>query len=185
MGFQIEDGTGQGHKVKVLSDNMLTTHSVIETIIAHESANHGRAYVWTVTQDWGADKNAIWIRNDSPIHNLHIERIVVSPPAICQVEIWVGNNNVVAGVEIVGLNVNLGSGNVAETTARHSNTNVDAGAGMTILTTFYAGANTRSIISALGAIILNLNSEIAVNLVTEVGLTSVSMTGYFSETALV
>ena len=136
------------------------------------------AVLWTAVVDWGADKNAVWLRNDSPTYDLHIERILISPLATCLTEIWVGDGNTVGGTEVVGTNLNLGSGNVAEVTCRHTNTNVDAGAGMSLLTAFYSTVG-RTVLSTLGSLILNLNGEVAVNLITDVGLTSVVIAGYY------
>ena len=178
MGFQIEDGTGRGHKAEVTPSNRLATYAAIENTLAFQSRENASAYVWTAVQDWGADVNALWIRNDSSTHDLHIERVVISPPADCFTEIYIGEGNTAGGVEVIGNNLNLGSGNVATVTCTYSNTNVDAGAGMTLLTAFYSTIG-RTLLATLGSLILPLGGEMAVNLVTDVGLTSVIVAGYY------
>jgi len=181
MGFQIEDGTGRGHRVKVINNNMLSTYSVTKTEIAYESEQNGRAYTWTASQNWGADKNVLWLRNDSVSLDLHIERIAIACPTACLVEIYVGEGSTVGGIEVIGTNLNLGSGNLADVTCRHTNTNVDTGTGLTLLGTVYAPATSTASIEFLGALVLSLHTEIAVNFITDVDLSSVNMTGYFHE----
>ena len=178
MGFQIEDGTGQSYKAQVTPGNRLAVYSAIENTLAFQSRENASAYVWTAVQDWGADVNALWLRNDSSTHDLHIERVLISPPADCFTEIYLGEGSTAGGVEVVGTNLNLGSGNVASVTCTHTNTNVDAGAGLTRLTAFYSTIG-RTVLSTLGSVILPLNAEIAINLVTDVGLTSVVIAGYY------
>ncbi len=179
MGFQIEDGTGRGHRVQVTNKNMLRTYSTTKTEVAYESEQNGNAYVWTTTQNWGADKNIIWLRNDSASYDLHIERIVISCPAACMVQIFVGEGSTVGGVEVIGTNLNRGSGNQANVTCRHTNTNVDGGTGMTLLGTMYAPPTSMAGISFIGALRLTLNTEVAVNFITDVDLSSVNIMGYF------
>jgi hypothetical protein len=179
MGFQVEDGTGRGHRARVTDKNMLSTYSIIKTEIAYESEHNGRAYTWTATQNWGADKNVLWMRNDSVNQELHIERIAISCPAACLVQFFVGEGNTVGGVEVIGTNLNLASGNLADVTCRYSNTNVDGGTGMTLLGTVYAPALSTVSIEFLGTLLLPLNTEIAVNFVTDVDSSSVNLTGYF------
>ena len=176
----IEDGTGHGYKVRVDGDNRLRVYAVIEDHITHSSENEGNSYIWTATADWGADKNALWLRNDNTSLYLAIESISVSPAAACQIEIGVGSGNTVAGTVVAGQNMNLGSGNVAEATCRHTNTNCDASAGLTVIKTFW-GAVQNNHIDYKGALILDYLGEVAVGLITDVGSTSVTITGYYHE----
>ena len=181
MGLQIEDGTGTGRQAKVDDENRLVTAATNTPKITSVSANHGESYVWTAYVDWGADKNAVWLRNDSNSLKLHIDRIHISPAAAAVVEVWVGNGNTAAGTTVTGVNLNRSSGKTADATGRHTNTNVDAGAGMTLLGTYHIPATTVSHIEFYGALVLGVNREVAVNIVTDVGATAINVLGYFNE----
>ena len=176
----IEDGTGSGKKARVDDDNRLRVYAVIEDHITHSSENEENAYIWTATAVWGADKNALWLRNDNTSAYLAIETISVSPAAACQIEIGVGSGNTVGGTVVTGVNMNLGSGNVAEATCRHTNTNCDASAGLTIIKTFW-GAVQNNRVDYKGALMLDYLGEVGIGLITDVGSTSVTITGYYHE----
>jgi hypothetical protein len=179
MGLQIESGIGNGYQAEVTNENKLTTYSTVKSEISFESETHGGAYVWTAYQDWGADKNAIWLKNDSITDNLIIEAITVGTPAACVVELWTGNGSTVGGTLVVGTNLNSQSGTAAIATCRHTNTNVDAGAGMTLLYTLLTPASTTIEVNTRGSIILGFNDEIAVNLVTDVSTSAINIIGYY------
>ena len=181
MGLQIEDGTGSGKQAKVDDQNRIATIATVTPRISSVSMNHGEAYVWTAYVDWGADKNALWLRNDSNSMRLFIDRISVTPAAAAVVEVWVGNGNTVGGTVVTGVNLNRASGKTADATCRHTNTNVDAGAGMTLLLTDHIPATTISHIEFYGALVMGVNREIALNIVTDVGATAVNIFGYFHE----
>ena len=125
----LQGGTGNGYSAKVDSENKLHTRAVTQLEVAHTSIDEGLAFMWTATADWGADKNALWLRNDDTEKKLVIEKIIVSPAASCQFEMGVGTGNTVAGTAVVGVNMNRPSGRVALATCRHTNTNCDASAG--------------------------------------------------------
>ena len=174
----IEDGTGHGYKLRVDDENRLRAYAITEGHFTHSSENEENSYIWTATADWGADKNALWVRNDSTTSFLAIEKIIVSPAAACQIEIGVGTGNTVAGSTVTGTNMNRGSGNVAEATARHTNTNCDAMAGLTVIHTFWGGV-TQNEIDFDGALILGYLREVAVGLITDVGSSTVTIMGYY------
>jgi len=179
MSFIIEDGHGSGYKAKVDESGKLRTYAVTEREISHESEDHGRAYIWAASADWGADKNAIWLRNDSTSLRLQIEELVVTAPTACVVENFIGTGNTVGGTEVVGTNLNRNSGSTANATCRHTNTNVDAGAGMTLLSHGLVAANTIQKFEVYGALILGYNDEVAINLVTDVGTAYLYIVGYY------
>ncbi len=177
----IEDGTGSGSKVRVNEEHRMDVSSRTGGRVYYASREHGDAYIWTATADWGADKNAIWLRNDSTTHHLYIEKIMIAPAAACQFEIWVGNGNTSGGTPVVGTNLHRGSGSVADSTCTHTNTNVDAGSGMTLLGTGYAGATLLVCVDMQSALILGYYDEVAVNLITDVASTSINIMGFFHE----
>ena len=175
----IEDGKGSGFKAQVTDHNMLKVYAMVETEISHMSEVHGDAYIWTATADWGADKNAIWLRNDNADQNLIIQSIFIGAAAAAQIEVWVGNGSTSAGTAVVGTNLNRQSGKVAQATCKHTNTNLNAGGSTTLLGTMYAPATNRLPIDFMGALVLGYYDEVSVNIITDVGSTSVNIMGYF------
>ena len=173
----ITGGTGNGYSAKVDDENRLFTLAVTEEEYAH-AAHQGNAYIWTATADWGADKNALFLRNDNTVKPLAIRGIACSPAAAAQFEIGYGTGNTVAGTTVTGSNLDLGSGKVALATGRHTNTNCDAMAGLTVLHTFWSGV-TNTIVPFNGSLILGYNDEIGVGIITDVGSTTVSIFGYY------
>lgn len=179
MSFIIEDGHGSGHKAQVNDSGQLRTYAITEREIAHNSEGHGSAFIWSASADWGADKNAIWLRNDSTTNNLHIEELVVSVPGAAVIEGFVGTGNTVGGTEVTGVCINRTAGNVASASCRHTNTNVDAGAGMTLLSHGLVSANSISKFEVYGSLILGYLDEVAINIVTDVGVSYVYIVGYY------
>lgn len=168
-----------GQYVKVTDENMLRVCAQIEYEVSHVSEAHGQAYVWTATADWGADKNALWLRNDSLTDNLVIEQIIATMGAAAVVEIWVGSGNTAAGTAVTGICLNRGLDNTALATCKHTNTNVDTGTGMTLLLTVHLPVTNAQPINFFNALILDYYDEVAVNIVTDVASSSVNILGYF------
>jgi len=175
----IKDGS-TGYSAEVSSYNRLLADSVEQTRISFY-AKKGKAYIWTAFQDWGADKNAIWLRNDSETEKLYIDKISISPPATATVEVYVGSGNTAGGTDVTGVNLNLSSNNVANVTCKHTNTNVDTGTGMTLIATFIFLAGYNNEIDLRDTPQLGKNDEIAINIVTDVSTTAVNIIGYFEE----
>ena len=178
--MQIQDASGSGYGAKVDNQHRVWTDAVIRKCITEASMERGEAYIWTATADWGADKNALWIRNDSQNRMLHIERVVACPAAAAVIEIWVGTGNTVGGTAVVGACLNRANLNTPDVTARHTNTNVDAGSGMTLLATYHCPATTVHDIPLDGALMLGYYDEIAINIVTDVGSTTFNIHGWCS-----
>ncbi len=171
--------TYNGTPVEIFNDGRMSVKSSSHDEIAHYSAVGGTAYVWTASLDLGADKNVIWIRNDSLVQHLIIDKIQISCSAAATIEIWIGTGNTVGGTVVTPVVMNTSFNKPAPSTARHTNTNVDAGAGMSILSTHQMGVSTKEEITYNSALRLALNYEIAVNVVTDIALTSVNIYGYF------
>jgi hypothetical protein len=176
----IEGGTGNGFKAKVDSENRLYTFAVTQGLPAHVSQTEGMSYIWTAADDWGADVNTLWLRNDNTVLDLIISKIIISPAAACQFEIGVGSGNAVTGTEVTGTNLNLTSGNVALATCRHTNTNCDTSAGLTILGTSWAGVGVNSV-ALDDSLVLGYLDEVAVGFITDVGESSVNIMGYYHD----
>jgi len=178
----IQGGTGNGYSARVDSENRLLTLSITEPEHTHR-AHQGNAYIWTATADWGADKNALFLRNDDTERHLMIRGIAVSPAAAAQFEIGYGHGNTVAGTAVTGSNLHLSSGNVALATGRHTNTNCDAMAGLTVLHTFWAGVM-NTIVPFEGSLGLGYLDEIGVGIITDVGSSTVSIFGYYKDNSV-
>ena len=179
----IEDGTGKGYKAKVNLENMLRVYAQVESELSHVSESHGDAYVWTATADWGADKNVIWLRNDSTTQNLIVDQMIITMAAAAIVEVWVGTGNTAAGTTVAGVNLNRGSGNSASATCKHTNTNVDTGTGMTLLMTLQLPATDATPVNFFNSLVLDYYDEVALNVITDVASSSVNIIGYFHEPA--
>ena len=179
----ITGGTGNGYSAKVDHENRLYTKSVTQELPAHVAAEEGKSYIWTATADLAADKCLIYLRNDDTALNLVIQKIIISPAAACQFEIWVGSGSgvTVAGTSVTGVNTNLQSGNVALATCTHTETGADAGAGMdNILGTAWAGAGVNAV-PLDGVLVLGYLDEVAINLITDVGSSSANIMGYYHD----
>ena len=179
MGLQILDGRGRGYLASVDTDNKLRTLATSETRMAYESAIKRTAYIWTASLDLGADKNVMWLRNDSTDDFLSIYSVVMYASAATNVEFYVGSGNTVGGTVVTGINLHVGSGDVAKATCRHTNTNVDAGAGMTLMATAKVGVSGEEQVDFDGALILDYNHELALNVVTDIALITINIIGYF------
>jgi hypothetical protein len=179
--MNITDGTGGGKSAAVDNENRLTVAATMQTLHSHSSEDEGNAYIWTATQDLAADKCLIWLRNDSTDMALLIAKIIVSPAAACQFEVWVGSNvTTEAGTTVTGVNLNLQSGHVAEATCTHTETGADAGGSMTLLGTAWAGVGVNSV-ALDSALVLGYLDEVAINLITDVGSTSANIFGFYHD----
>jgi hypothetical protein len=103
----------------------------------------------------------------------------ISAAAASMFEIWVGTGTTVAGTEVVGVNLNRASNRAADVTARHTNTNADAGSSMTLLCSHHIPATETTHLAFYGALILGYYDEIAVNVITDIDLSTVNICGYF------
>ena len=171
---------GRNNEVAIiLSDGRQLTLATTISEMAYFSDKYGTAFSWTASLDLGADVNVIWLRNDSLVQQLVVNKLFVSASAAATVEIWTGTGNTVGGTVVTPTILNPKFNNTAPSTCRHTNTNVDAGAGMSILSTHQLGVAAEKTIDYDDALRLTLNTEIAVNVITDIALTSVTILGYF------
>jgi hypothetical protein len=177
----VEDGKGSGFKAQVTDHNMLRVYSMVETEMSHMSEVHGDAFIWSAGANWGADKNAIWLRNDNADKNLIIEGIFLGAVATAVISIYVGNGSTSGGTTVTGTNLNRGSGKIAEATCKHTNTNLDTPTDMTLVGSMYAPAGNRLAIDFKGALVLGYYDEVAVNIVTDIDMLYVNIMGYYHE----
>jgi hypothetical protein len=137
-----------GTSAKVTEDNRLRTYSGQESEIAFQSRVNENAYSWSMSADLGADKCALYLRNDSTTPLL-IDKVFLWASAAATFEIFAGTNKItVAGTAVAGFNLNT-------------------------------GAVTKELVDWEGALVLGRLGEIAINIVTDIALTSVTILGYF------
>lgn len=179
--MQINDPNGR--PAQVTTDNRLRTYAGQESEIAFQSRVNGTAYIWSMSADLGADKCAIYLRNNSDVP-LVIDKIYMYGSAAATIEIWVGSNKITsAGTAVAGVNLNTKYGTTANVTCTHTETGADAGGTLTLAQTIQAGAATKETLDMDGSLVLERLGEVAVNVVTDIALTSVSIVGYFQPIA--
>lgn len=168
-----------GTPVQVTEDNRMRTYAGQESEVAFQSRLNGNAYAWTTSLDLGADKCVIWLRNDSEIP-LVIDKVYIYGSAAATFEIFVGSNKTTsAGTAVVGVNLKTSSANIADATCTHTETGADAGGTLTLLQTIQAGVSSKETVNFDGALVLGRLGELAVNVVTDIALSSVTIIGYF------
>jgi hypothetical protein len=173
-----------GTPAKITSDNRLRTYAGQESEIAFQSRVNGNAYSWTASENVGAEKCLLYLRNNSVDIPLLIHRIYLSCSAAATVEIWTGANKITAaGTAVVGTNLKTDSGKLPDVTCTHTETGADAGGTLSILSTHQIGATTKELINYDGALVLGYLGEVAVNIVTDIVLSSVTILGYFQPIA--
>jgi len=177
----IQGGTGNGFAAQVDDDHRLATYATVETEMSHTSEDHGDAYAWTASVNVAGDKNVIWLRSDHTTKNLVIECIHVGVSATTLIELWVGSGTTASGTAVTGVNLNRQSGNVALATCKHTETNVDAGSGLTLLSSFSVLTGQTHTFEMHGGLLLGYLDEIAINVITDIDLTSVTIFGYYHE----
>jgi hypothetical protein len=177
----LTDGKGRGYNAAINERNELQTQASTMTEIARH-ALMGKAFCWTASVNVGADANVIWLRNDSETELLVIDTIVVSCSAASNLEIYVSIIPATVptpGTAVLGVNMLVGHHNVAPATCYHTETSVNAGAGLTLFSTHQTAITSKEQIDYKGALALPYLGEVALNNLTNVDLTSVNILGYF------
>jgi hypothetical protein len=179
--MQINDPNGR--PAEVTEDNRLRTYAGQESEVAFQSRVHGNAYMWSMSADLGADKCALYLRNNSDVP-LVIDKIYIYGSAAATFEIFVGSNKITsAGTAVVGVNLNTKYGNAANVTCTHTETGADAGGTLTLLQTVQAGVSSKETLDLDGSLVLGRLGEVAVNVVTDIALASIAIVGYFQPVA--
>jgi hypothetical protein len=136
-----------------------------------------------MSADLGADKCALYLRNDVDVP-LVIDKIYIYGSAAATFEIWAGTNKITsAGTAVVGVNLNTKYGTTPDVTCTHTETGADAGGTLTLLQTIQAGVSSKETLNLDGALVLERLGEVAVNVVTDIALSSVAIVGYFQPIA--
>jgi hypothetical protein len=173
----------EGNPIGATEDGRMRTYAGQESEIAFQSRVNGNAYIWSASQDLGADKCALYLRNDDTIP-LVIEKISFYGSAAATYELWMGSNTItVAGTPVVGKNLNTASSNIAKATCTHTETGADTGGSLTLIKTVQSGATTKETLSFNGSLVLGYLGELALIVVTDIALTSVAFMGYYQPVA--
>ena len=173
----IRDGKGRGNLASVTSNNKLRVYATQESEVSYESETNERAYTWTHAYSYGANDTILWLRNDSSILNLIVDKIIVSSNTTTQFKIHAPlTTTTPTGTVITGKNINLSAGNTADATAYGDETGNTLG---TIILQGILSANTTLVVPVEGGIILSLNNEIAIDFVTIGTLGLVTIKGYY------
>ena len=175
---QIEDGKGTGRRAQVNAENQLLVNAITQTELEHESEDNGTAYVWSSDSvNPGADDTVILLKNTSDT-NLHIDSIEIAGSTTSEYTVHLPTSEVtVTGNTITGTNLNTSSSNVADASAATIETNNSQGD--VLRSVFILADNTLRI--PLDGVILGKNKSIAVDVVANTTLSSVSITGHYQD----
>jgi len=179
MGLIIEDGKGSGIKAGVSLDGQLLVRAVVDSLIDHNSQEHGLAFSWASgLVNAGAAGTILLVKNTGN-KDLHITEVWLSTEIDTRVAIHLVTANVtVAGdATITGVNLNTGSSNVAEALAMTNETGNSQG-GVIWNGEIMAAANSLKV-PMYNAAILSKNKSIGVDYITDTAVAEVTIFGNF------
>ena len=115
----LEDGKGSGHSVQVNAENQICTSAITQTLDNHSNIIHKTSYnaVFAVNPD-GADDCIFYLKNDDD-QNIIIEGIWLQSSGAEEVYLKIGETGTAvktSGADITPVNLNVGSGNLADCT---------------------------------------------------------------------
>jgi len=174
----IEDGA-TGVKAKVTPELQLSVSSVTQSELEHESEENGAGYNWCSNLiNIDANDTVLLVKNDSDT-TLHIEYVEIDNGALAsEYTIHLPTTEVTpTGVAVTGTNLNTGSSNVAEATAKSDETNNSQG---NVLRTVFLAVD-RGTIVKLPGLILGKNKSLAVDVVENTTESSVTIVGHYAD----
>ncbi len=183
MTILIGDGKGGGGPMEV-RNNRGQVDAQTETAFEKQSRD-GQSYVWVhVGYDMTAADTILAVRNISTTKNLHITKVTVSQSVgtapVAQHHVTNGSA-ALAGTLVTGVNLNFGSGNVAEADARaDETTNSSQG---TLILTQKMTIKTDHAINWEGALILGTNDSYGIDFTVDDtdNVPLVQICGYFED----
>jgi len=174
--MQIESGTGNGYRANVTDENKLRAYCTTESEISYESETNERAYTWSHSYDYDANDTILWLKNTSSTEHLIIDRILIGSDTTTLFTVHFPEDTTQAGTAITGTNLNRQSGKTASASAVGDETGNSQG---TIMAKGIVLANTTVNLPVEGSIILGLNDEIGIDLVTAGTLCTCVIRGYY------
>lgn len=142
MGFQIEDGTGDGYQAKVTNDNMLVTVATVVSAEHHANHIHGRSYNLLFSQTASGPNDCIvYIKNGDDL-DMIIESITVNVPTNEIIEIKLNDaGSPVDGGGITPSNLNAGSNREADGIFQSGNNITGLSGGVSTFKPFFKGGD--------------------------------------------
>ncbi len=149
----ILDGSGGGYRAKVNSANQLHTRSVNVSAL-HDAALRGDAYAWNaVSANLATTDCLLLVNNDSSDRWLIIEHAYVRGDIAGQIDFKLTSSVglTIAGTDVVGVNLNRASNNIADASAFANETQTPA---TTVFFTYYQhlAVNAQGTTSPMGRI---------------------------------
>lgn len=179
--MKIEDGGGKGSFAKVNAKQRLDTTAATLNQRALVSIVDGQTFTWTTSFSAATGNEVIYIKNDSKIKLLIIDKVTVNSVNAGLFELYTATGTA-GGTSITGVNTNLTSSVVADATAygEAAVTGLTLGDRIDLART---AANGRANMELQDILILGLNDAIAVEYTGSTGLVDLIITGYFETEA--
>lgn len=180
--MRIEDGAGTGYQAAVTSAKKLQTRAM-QISAWHEACLNGDAYAWNgISADIDTGDTALLVRNDSATRYLVIEKLYIWCDVAAQFDVHVipHSTYTLAGTAVTGVNLLVGSGKVADATAKADETGNTQGS---IILTLHTNELATDVFGLdydfHGGVILGQNSCIAVDIIGESAAFEATFFGYF------
>lgn len=178
----IQDGTGGGYSAKVTQDMRLLTHAVSISPI-QEASLKGDAFSWNaINANIDTGDTALLVRNDSTTQYLVIDRIYVWTDVSSDIDIHLtdGAAFTPTGTAVTGVCLNRSKPKTAQATAKADETANTQG---NIILTLQCNETATDIFAIdydlKGALILDQNDCVAVDIVDEPGAFECTIWGYY------
>jgi len=133
MGFTLEDGTGQGYRVKISAENQMHVQAENHELQHHISILHGQVYqaIGTHTLTTSGAKTILHLKNDDPERMMVVSYMRLQFPGgdgtidnDTYFQLGYGTTYSAGGAGVTPINMNSSSGNLATITAYHDNPTV-------------------------------------------------------------
>jgi hypothetical protein len=176
MPDMIRDGKGTGSLASV-TDNRLDVSSRAQSRVYYTSRETGLAFTWSnLSYNYDANDTILLIKNTSRVNRLVITHFFLSGDTTTQFVLHSPTCSTPTGTEVIGVNSNRQSAELAEAEAvSDETTNTRAN----IVGSGFILAGMTLPIDTQGAIILGYNDCIAVDYVTDGGAALVTIGGFY------
>jgi len=117
MGVQIEDGQGNGKSVGVSDENRIKAECITSSNEHHVNHQHAQAYNVYFEQSPTANNDCIFYMVNDSDTDLCVEGIKLSVDGACEVYLQINDKGArLSATELTPINLNGGSGNIADGT---------------------------------------------------------------------
>jgi hypothetical protein len=172
----IEDGKGTGIKASVNRAHQLNVNAITNPYLQYESEFNGNAFSWSTDNLTPDASDTVILLKNTHLGLLHIDRITMSLSVADVITVFIPTNNITpTGTAIVGVNANIGNGNIAEAVVvSQESTNV----GGDTIAVLFIGANTPYVHDVRG-LFLDKNQSLAVSINTGTAPMCVTIMGHY------